>query len=102
MAGPLFEGYGKSVSTVEDCKRSLEIEIPLEDVEQARERVTQSIKQRAQIPGFRPGKAPSSLIQSRYESEIRSEVLDVLLPKAFRDRIEKDELRSSASPTLRI
>ncbi|HEX4227602.1 MAG TPA: trigger factor [Bryobacteraceae bacterium] len=88
------------MSTVEDCKRSLEIEIPVEEVEQAKERVTQSIKQRARIPGFRPGKAPTSLIQSRFESEIRSEVLDVLLPKAFRDRIEKDELKIVGQPDI--
>ena len=89
------------MSTVEeDCKRSVEIEIPIEEVEQARERVTQSIKQRARIPGFRPGKAPTTLIQSRFESEIRSEVLDVLLPKAFKDRIAKDELKVVGQPDI--
>lgn len=88
------------MSTVEDCKRSLEIEIPLDEVEQAKERVTDSIKQRARIPGFRPGKAPTSLIRSRFESEIRSEVLDVLLPKAFRERIQKDELKVVGQPDI--
>lgn len=88
------------MSTAVDCKRSLEIEIPLEQVEQATERVTNSIKQRARIPGFRPGKAPTNIIKSRFEGEIRSEVLDLLLPQAFRERIEKDELKVVGQPDI--
>lgn len=83
-----------------DCKRSLEIEIPLEEVERAKERVTNSIKQRVRLPGFRPGKAPTQLIQSRFENDIRSEVLEVLLPQAFRDRIQKDELKVVGTPDI--
>lgn len=83
-----------------DCKRSLEIEIPFEDVERARERVTNSIKQRVRLPGFRPGKAPVSMIQSRFESEIRSEVLELLLPQAFRDRVQKEELKVVGTPDV--
>lgn len=88
------------VSTVEDCKRSLEIEIPLEQVEKARERVTNSIKQRVRLPGFRPGKAPVNLIQSRFESEIRSEVLEVLLPQAFRDKVQEQGLKVVGTPDV--
>jgi len=83
-----------------DCKRSLEIEIPLEEVEQAKERVTNSIKQRVRLPGFRPGKAPVSMIQSRFESEIRNEVLELLLPQAFRDRVQKEELKVVGTPDV--
>jgi trigger factor len=88
------------VSTATDCKRSLEIEIPLEQVEQAKERVTNSIKQRVRLPGFRPGKAPVSLVQSRFEREIREEVLEVLLPQAFRDRVSQDDLKVVGTPNI--
>jgi trigger factor len=88
------------VAVAEDCKRSLEIEIPLAEVERARERVTNSIKQRVRLPGFRPGKAPLNLIQSRFEGEIRSEVLDLLLPQAFRERVQKEELKVVGSPNI--
>jgi len=88
------------VSTATDCKRSLDIEIPLEQVEQAKERVTNSIKQRVRLPGFRPGKAPVSLVQSRFEREIREEVLEVLLPQAFRERVSKDELKVVGTPNI--
>jgi len=83
-----------------DCKRSLEIEIPLEEVERAKERVTNSIKQRVRLPGFRPGKAPVTMIQSRFESEIRNEVLELLLPQAFRDRVQKEEIKVVGTPDV--
>jgi trigger factor len=83
-----------------DCKRSLEIEIPIEEVERAKERVTNSLKQRVRLPGFRPGKAPLSMIQSRFESEIRNEVLEMLLPQAFRERVQKDELKVVGAPDI--
>ncbi len=83
-----------------DCKRSVEIEIPLDEVERARERVTNSIKGRVRLPGFRPGKAPVNLIQSRFESDIRNEVLELLLPQAFRDRVQKDDLKVVGTPDI--
>jgi trigger factor len=83
-----------------DCKRSLEIEIPLDEVERARERVTNSIKQRVRLPGFRPGKAPVSMIQSRFEGEIRKEVLDLLLPEAFQNRVKQEELKVVGQPDV--
>ncbi len=87
-------------TTATDCKRSLEIEIPIEEVERARERVTNSLKQRVRLPGFRPGKAPVSMIQSRFESEIRNEILETLLPQAFRERVQKDELKVVGTPDI--
>ena len=88
------------MSAAVDCKRSLEIEIPLEEVERTRERVTDSIKQRVRLPGFRPGKAPVSMIRARFESEIRHEVLEALVPQAFRDRVLKDELKVVGTPDI--
>lgn len=90
----------EQVSTAEDCKRSLEIEIPVEEVEKARTRVTNSIKQRARMPGFRPGKAPESMIRSRFEGEIRNEVIENLVPQAFRDRVAKEELKVVGTPDI--
>jgi trigger factor len=89
-----------STAEATDCKRTLDIEIPLEEVERARERVTNSIKERVRLPGFRPGKAPISMIQSRFEGEIRNEVLEMLLPQAFRERVQKEDLKVVGSPNI--
>jgi trigger factor len=88
------------VSTAADCKRSVEIEIPLEEVEKTKERVTTSLRQRVRLPGFRPGKAPLSMIQSRFESDIRNEVLEMLLPQAFREKVDKDGFKVVGQPNI--
>ncbi len=88
------------MSTAADCKRSIEIEIPLEEVEKTKERVTSSLRQRVKLPGFRPGKAPLNMIQSRFESDIRHEVLDLLLPQAFRDKMDKDHVKVVGQPNI--
>ncbi|MGH9609232.1 MAG: trigger factor [Bryobacteraceae bacterium] len=88
------------MSEAADCKRTLEIEIPLDAVERAKERATNSIKQRVRLPGFRPGHAPVQLIQSRFQSDIRSEVLEALLPQAFKERVEQDDLKVVGTPDI--
>lgn len=88
------------MSTATDCKRSLDFEIPLDQVEQTEEKVTENLKGRVRLPGFRPGKAPKSLIKSRFQSEIRSEVIETLVPKAFRERVSKDELKVVGTPDI--
>src|SRR5581483_3587224 len=95
-----FSREGTVASTTADCKRSVEIEIPLDEVERAKERVTNSIKQRVRLPGFRPGKAPLSMIQSRFEGEIRHEVLEELVPQAFRNRVQKEEWKVVGTPDV--
>jgi trigger factor len=89
------------VSTEVDCKRSIEVEIPLEQVQKARQEVAESIRGKARLPGFRPGKAPLDIIRSRFPQEIRREVLDKLVPTAFRARVEKDGLKVVGTPDIR-
>jgi trigger factor len=40
------------------------------------------------------------MIRSRFEGEIRNEVLELLLPQAFRDRVQKDELKVVGTPDI--
>jgi trigger factor len=67
------------------CRRELELEIAAEEVQKAVERVAREIARVARVPGFRPGKAPVTLIRRRFAEDIKSEVLQSLVP----DRIEK-------------
>src|SRR5690349_15996219 len=83
---------------IDGCKHSLEIEVPVEDVKADTERVLSNIQKRATLPGFRPGKAPASIIRTRFSETIRQEVLDHLVPKAFRARTEQDNLRVVGTP----
>ena len=89
-----------AVSTAVDCKRSIEIEISLEQVQKARQEVTETIRAKARLPGFRPGKASLDIIRARFPEEIRREVLDKLIGPAFRARVDKDGLKVVGTPDI--
>jgi trigger factor len=84
----------------DDCKRTLEITVPLEEIESVRGRVVAGFAAKATLPGFRPGKAPLSVIQSRFAEEIKQEVLDQLLQKSFYDRVQELDLDVVSSPSV--
>ena len=53
------------------CRRELELEIAAEDVTKATEKVAKELARVARVPGFRPGKAPISLIKRRFADDIK-------------------------------
>jgi trigger factor len=74
------------------CKRELELEIPAENVKKATEKISRDLARVARIPGFRPGKAPVTLIQRRFAEEIKGEVLDSLLPEVLSQSLQEKKL----------
>ena len=51
---------------VEGCKHALDITIPVAEVDQETERAAVAIQGKARLPGFRPGKAPLSIVKTRF------------------------------------
>ncbi|MBI1898514.1 MAG: trigger factor [Acidobacteria bacterium] len=86
--------------TNETCKREIEITVPLDEVEQQTGQVVADLQKKVRLPGFRPGKAPASLIRSRYREEIRHEVIEKLLPKAFYAQAERQQLKVVGRPGI--
>ena len=88
------------MALVEGCKHSLEITIPTGEVETETERAVADIQKKVKLPGFRPGKAPLSIIKTRFASDIRQNVLEKLVPRFFRAAAEKDHLQVVGSPNI--
>ena len=65
----------------ESCRRVMEIEVPLEIIQEKTKSVTAQFQKHARLPGFRPGKAPLSIIRQKFEEDIRSQVLQELVPE---------------------
>ncbi|MBI3694593.1 MAG: trigger factor [Acidobacteria bacterium] len=85
---------------VEGCKHELEITIAPETVEQETERVVTKLASRAKIPGFRPGKAPASMVRIRFADEIRQQVMDALIPRHLYQQIEAEGLHPVGTPDV--
>jgi len=88
------------MSPTETCKRETEITIPAEEVESATKSVISEIQSKARLPGFRPGKAPASLIRTRFRNEIRQDVIENVLPKAFRAYADKEKWKVVGTPNV--
>src|SRR5579859_1623980 len=82
------------------CRRELELEIPAEDVSKATERVAKEIARVAKVPGFRPGKAPVSLIKRRYADDIKGEVLQTLVPEKVERAVAEQKLTPVSQPQV--
>lgn len=80
------------------CRRELAIEVPAADVKRETEAVVQKYSKLARIPGFRKGKVPAGVVKNRFAEEIRSEVVEALIPRAFRAEVEKQKLQPVSQP----
>ena len=88
------------MALVEGCKHALEITVPLAEVEQETERAAAQIQGKARLPGFRPGKAPLSIVKTRFAGDIRQEVLDALVPRFLQAAVEQDNLHLVGRPNI--
>ena len=94
------ERYTLSVAVAEDCKRTVEVEIPAGEVDREYSRIAGDFQKQARIPGFRPGRAPLSLVRKRFDDKIREEVLGALLPAHLRSAFERENLEPVSRPTV--
>jgi trigger factor len=85
---------------IEGCKHQLEVTIPPDAVAAETDKVAAKIQKQAHLPGFRPGKAPLSMIRSRFDGTIRQEVVENLVPKFFREAAEKENLDVVGQPAI--
>jgi len=85
---------------VTSVKKVVGVEIPADVIGKEVTRVTKEFASHARIPGFRKGKIPMPVIRRRFESDIRSEVLERLLPVYFRKAIDEKGLEAVGNPEL--
>ena len=82
------------------CRRELELEIPAEEISKASEKVAKEFAKMARVPGFRPGKAPISLIKRRFAEDIKSEVLQNLVPETVEKAVAEQNLSPVSQPQV--
>ncbi|MFZ2494116.1 MAG: trigger factor [Thermoanaerobaculia bacterium] len=87
----------EDVSAVE---KLIEVEIPAELLANEARRVTTEFGRQANIPGFRKGKVPTSVVRSRFAKEIEEEVVSRVLGDSFRQVMQEKELQPVGEPKL--
>ena len=82
------------------CKGELDISVPWEEVEGEQNKVVKSLAKQVRIPGFRPGKAPASVIKMRHADTVRQEVLESLISKHFWKQAEENDYHVIGQPQI--
>jgi len=88
------------IEDISSTKKRLKIEIPADILEKEYTGSLQNVRQRARIPGFRPGKAPMSMIEKRFGDEIKSELLEKLIPTYYAQAAKEADLAPVAMPKI--
>jgi trigger factor len=68
---------------VNETRRHLVVEIPTTEVESAIDRVTREYTKSARLPGFRPGKVPTTVVRQRFRAQILHDVAHDLIPRTI-------------------
>ena len=87
----------KDVSTV---KKILSIEVPAKDVVQELDNAYKTLKKKAKIKGFRPGKAPRSVLERYYKQDVHNDVTSKLLQDSFIAALKETDLSIVGQPQL--
>ncbi len=84
-----------TINKTSDCQATLNATVPAADTASIKDGIIASYMQSARVPGFRPGKAPKSVIAKRY-AEMIAEELDTRLKSDIQEKALSD------NPSLKV
>lgn len=82
----------------ETCKREILIEIPSDVLAKETASVVTQFQRVARIPGFRKGHVPATLVRQHFRSDIRSELVQTLLPRFFETAVKESHFTVVGQP----
>jgi trigger factor len=81
-------------------KREIQVEIPVDEVARQTESLIQKYQKMARIPGFRRGHVPASIIRQRFSEEIKTDMVEALIPRYFRQETERLGMHPISQPQV--
>ena len=89
-------------TTSEGLKRAFKIVISASDIVEKIEYRLEELSSRINVPGFRPGKAPMTVLKQRFGGSVRDEVLEQAVKDASQQAIDERGLRPATTPNVEI
>jgi len=93
-------GSSKDEAKQDGVKREISVEIPAEEVTREMEVIVQKYQKVARLPGFRSGHVPASIIKQRFKEDLKSDVVEALVPRYFRKEAEKQGMIPVSQPRV--
>lgn len=89
-----------SVENSSKLGRTMRVELPESKVIDAVSERLQSIKKTTKVAGFRPGKVPMNVIQKRYGSAARAEVVGEIVQSSFYEALQQEKIQPAGRPSI--
>jgi trigger factor len=89
-----------SVENTGGLERRVTVQVPAERVEEEVSSRLQSMKGSIRIDGFRPGKVPLQVIERKYGTQVRNEVIDRVIHSTLQEALTQENLRPVAEPRI--
>lgn len=80
------------------CERHILVKISQEDIKRYLDRELRELMPTAQVPGFRPGRAPRKLVERRYRKELAERIKTALITRAIVQVSEQEKLTPISEP----
>src|SRR5438552_2842247 len=82
-------------------ERTLDIEVPVDEVDRRLNEVARQIQRRASLPGFRPGKVPLELVRQHFADTVEQEFLESFVPRVTSEAMDQARLEPVVIPEVR-
>jgi len=83
-------------------KRGFTIVVPEPELAEKREKRLVELGRTMQMPGFRPGKVPMSMVRKRYGSAVAAEIAETLINESSDKLLSERGLRPAMQPKLEV
>lgn len=91
-----------SVEKMDGLFRRINVEIPAEKVSSAFDRVYKGIQKKANIKGFRQGKAPLATVKSMYQDQVQGDVINDLISEGYQKALSEHEITPLGQPQINV
>ena len=78
--------------------RHVQVSVPVDSVKEAEDKAARRYASTVRLPGFRPGKAPATMVKKKFAEAIRQEAIEAIVSEAYKEVIEKDDLKVASQP----
>ena len=88
------------IEDIDSCKKKIKFDIAYKDYQAKVQSSYLTLARQVKVPGFRPGKAPMSMLEKRFGPNVKKEVMTQLVSERLAEVIEEKGFRSVSPPKI--
>jgi len=88
------------IEDIDSCKKKIKFDIAFKDYQAKVQSSYLTLARQVKVPGFRPGKAPMSMLEKRFGPNVKKEVMTQLVSERLAEVIEEKGFRSVSPPKI--